>query len=264
MSSATTTVRYWSCPASDVPAHDEWLAPFERDTLRRFRAPKRRADWRLGRFTAKRAVAMALAPDAPPPRSIEIRAAASGAPEAWREGRRLPLRMSLSHSAGLAICAVSTPEWRLGCDLERIEPRAPVFERDFFTDREQRWLAPVTSADARAAWLTLLWSAKESALKAIGDGLRLDTRSVELCALAPADGESPSPPPRDDDGRDSRDAVAHARLLAERRTPGTEWERFLLADAERACSWFGWWKTDGDWAMTVVTSERATAPVLLG
>ena len=44
----------------DVPVGDGWLSAGERATLDRLRIPKRRADWRLGRWTAKCAAAAYL------------------------------------------------------------------------------------------------------------------------------------------------------------------------------------------------------------
>ena len=75
----------------------------------------------------------------------------------------------------------------MGCDVERVEPRSPGFLQDYFTDEEQERVrsAPVPDRDALA---TLLWSAKESALKALQCGLRADTRSViAIPACMPAE-----------------------------------------------------------------------------
>ena len=65
----------------------------------------------------------------------------------------------------------------MGCDLEMIEPRSDAFIADYFTAEEQALVARASAAD-RSRLLALLWSAKESALKALHEGLRLDTRSV--------------------------------------------------------------------------------------
>jgi 4'-phosphopantetheinyl transferase EntD len=48
---------------------------------------------------------------------------------------------------------------------------------DYFTPEEQALVGFAAAAD-RARLVTLLWSAKESALKALHTGLRLDTRAV--------------------------------------------------------------------------------------
>ena len=50
----TDAVRYVDVRAADVPDGDDWLGPDERAVLAGLRFSRRRADWRLGRFAAKR------------------------------------------------------------------------------------------------------------------------------------------------------------------------------------------------------------------
>lgn len=166
---------------SDVPAENHWLSPGETRCLTAMRFAKRRTDWRLGRWTAKRALAacLQLPADLPALANIEIRAASSGAPEVFLCNQRAPVTISLSHSAGAAICAVALSATSLGCDLETVEPRIATFAADYFTTNEQT-LVEQTCAQDRPLLVTLLWSAKESALKALSVGLRLDTNSVEV------------------------------------------------------------------------------------
>ena len=184
---------------SDVPAENHWLSPGETRCLTAMRFAKRRTDWRLGRWTAKRALAacLQLPADLPALANIEIRAASSGAPEVFLRNQRAPVTISLSHRAGAAICAVALSATSLGCDLETVEPRIATFAADYFTANEQT-LVEQTCAQVRPLLVTLLWSAKESALKALNTGLRLDTNSVEVslldASLLPAD-DSPQPNP---------------------------------------------------------------------
>ncbi len=52
---------YWLEQAeADVPSGNDWLHAGELDRLNHMRFAKRRADWRLGRWTAKHAVAFCL------------------------------------------------------------------------------------------------------------------------------------------------------------------------------------------------------------
>jgi 4'-phosphopantetheinyl transferase len=166
---------------SDVPEDDDWLSEGEGDRQRALRFPKRRADWRLGRWTAKLALAARLHISRNPENlaGIEIRAAPCGAPEAFLDGRAARATISISHCDGFALCAVAQPGAALGCDIERIEPRSAAFASDYFTEEEQGLVAHAAAGDP-ARLLTLLWSAKESALKALRTGLRLDTRSVSI------------------------------------------------------------------------------------
>lgn len=156
----------------DAPEDDDWLAPKERERLAALRLPKRRNEWRLGRWVAKNAVAAWL--DIAPAR-VEVRPAADGAPEAWVDGAPAPLVLSLSHRAGCALAAVAEAGVALGCDLERIEPRSAAFVRDYLTAAERAAVARDPTLYAN-----LVWSLKEATLKALRTGLRLDTKSVEV------------------------------------------------------------------------------------
>jgi 4'-phosphopantetheinyl transferase len=170
-----------------VPAENDWLSVSEAACLKGMHFAKRRADWRLGRWTAKRALAVCLQVPAHPHllAKIEIRPAPSGAPEAFFANKPAALTISLSHRAGTAICALASFGVDLGCDLEMIEPHSDAFVADYFTAQEQALLARAPATD-RSRLLALLWSAKESALKALREGLRLDTRSVVVSPLAGA------------------------------------------------------------------------------
>jgi 4'-phosphopantetheinyl transferase len=164
---------------TDVTSDRVWLSDREAFCLNGFRFPKRRADWRLGRWTAKLAVASYLNLPSHPQvlASIEIRPGPSGAPEVFFKNQPARVTLSLSHSSGRALAAVAQSGAKLGCDLEVIEDRSNAFITDYFTAEEQ-WLIARTSAGEKAWLTTLLWSGKESALKALHQGLRLDTRTV--------------------------------------------------------------------------------------
>ena len=175
------TVRWFEQSLADVPAFDDWLGSWELSHLGGLHIPKRRADWRLGRWTAKCALSACL--NLPPCvetfRSIQIRPAVSGAPEAFLNEAPAHVPISLSHSGGVAACAVTTSGTALGCDLELVEPRTDAFVADYFTSPEQFLISKVPVAD-RFALISLIWSAKESALKALRTGLRIDTRCVSV------------------------------------------------------------------------------------
>jgi len=208
---------------SGVPVGDRWLSGSERARLDGLHIPKRRADWRLGRWTAKCAVSgyLNLPHDWEALAAIELRPAPSGAPEVFLHGRPAPVALSLSHSRGTGLCAIAPAGAEVGCDLESVEPRSPAFLAEYFTDEEQDLAGRTTGAN-RDRVVTLLWSAKESTLKALGCGLRLDTRSV---SVAPAD------------------------FLPAR---GEEWHRLSVAyiDGRTFC---GWWRESRDLVRTVVT-----------
>jgi len=164
---------------AEVLPGDDWLSAAEAISLEILRFPKRRSDWRLGRWTAKNAVAMCLGifSEINALRRIEIRASSSGAPEVFLEGQPAPVVISLTHRAGLGACLVGQTNTVVGCDLEFIESHGDAFAADYFSGDEQALLA-IAPKETREALVALLWSAKESALKVLRQGLRLDTRSV--------------------------------------------------------------------------------------
>jgi 4'-phosphopantetheinyl transferase len=171
---------YWlEQTEADVPAENDWLSANEATCLNGMRFAKRRADWRLGRWTAKRALSVCMDVPAHPQafKKMDVRPAPSGAPEVFFSNQPAAVTISLSHRAGIAACAVAMSGAKMGCDLEMVEPRSDAFVADYFTLEEQALVARASAAD-RPRLLALLWSGKESALKALHEGLRLDLRSV--------------------------------------------------------------------------------------
>ena len=240
-----------------VPVENQWLGAAETLRLTGMRFAKRRADWRLGRWTAKRALAacLHLPADLPAMANIEIRTALSGAPEAFLLNQKAPLTISLSHCAGMAMCAValgatskgptSKGSISLGCDLETVEPRIATFAADYFTLNEQA-LVERTIVQDRPLLVTLLWSAKESALKALNEGLRLDTNSVEVSLLnaLPLQVEDSPPQPYP------------AAAAPER------WRPLQVCHSDREI-FYGWWRHANHLVRTVVSSEPLQLPISL-
>lgn len=190
---------YWlEQSEEDLPTADDWLSPSEATRLNTMRFAKRQSDWKLGRWTAKNALALYLfylkvPADRQLLASIEIRPASSGAPEAYFQSKPAGATISLSHRAGIAACTVACSSGMLGCDLETVEPRSDAFIADYFSASEQSLVTAASVAD-RPCLLSLLWSAKESALKALREGLRLDPRNVIVSlsdAAFDSDGWSP-------------------------------------------------------------------------
>ena len=165
---------------SDVPEYDGWLGDGEREVLAGLRFPKRRNDWRLGRWTAKQAILafLRLEPDADLS-LFEIRAAADGAPEAFLGNEPAGVAISISHSGGRSFCAAGPPDASPGCDIEQLEPRDALLSVDYFTPEEIE-LAREAAPENKILITNLIWSAKESVLKALREGLRRDTRDVSI------------------------------------------------------------------------------------
>jgi 4'-phosphopantetheinyl transferase len=225
-----TTVHWLVQSAADLPAADGWLSANESVTLSSLRIAKRRDDWRLGRWTAKRAVAAHVGNARAQWSRIEIRAADGGAPEVFIDRQRAPLALSISHSAGRALCSLGPGGVALGCDIEAVAPRSAAFVADYFTGAEQEAInrAPVLEQPVLA---TLLWSAKESALKALHEGLRLDTRSVPVALGGGA--------------------------------PVCGWRALSVQSTGTAQVFGGWWRTLEGYVLTIVAFPPSSPPAAL-
>jgi 4'-phosphopantetheinyl transferase len=237
-----------------VPAENDWLSTSEVVRLNGMRFAKRRADWRLGRWTAKRALAVHLNLPGHPQalKGIEIRPAPSGAPEAFFANTPTAVTISLSHRAGVAVCAVAPFGAALGCDLEMVEPRSEAFVADYFTTEEQALVAREPAAD-RPRLLALLWSGKESALKALRAGLRLDTRCV---TVTPVD----VLPYQGDDGEG---CVGDPALpLRSSYALDSTW-RPLRVRCTNGQTFQGWWQHTGDFLLTLVAAPPPVPPIPL-
>jgi 4'-phosphopantetheinyl transferase len=224
-------VIYWlEQESGDVPGDDGWLSEAELARLSELRIPKRRNDWRLGRWTAKCAVSSfaALPVDRRDLRRVEILAAADGSPHVFIEGCATALIISLSHRAGTGACAVTAKPLALGCDLEQIEPHSPAFVCDFFTSEEQARVERARPAEMPRLIATI-WSAKEAVLKALRQGLRADTRDVSIALTERVSGE---------------------------------WRGFQ-AVCRGGESFSGWWRSDERLVRTIVASPPAPPPVPL-
>ncbi len=246
-------IYWWEQTEADLPTGDHWLSPSEVARQNTMRFVKRRNDWRLGRWTAKSALALYLKVPSDPQvlASIEIRPAPSGAPEVYFQNKPAAATISLSHRAGIGACAVTGSNGVLGCDLEAIEPRSDAFLTDYFTTEEQLFVAGASAGD-RPQLLALLWSAKESALKALRTGLRLDTRSVMVEPTDALPGESEKAKGR---------AVDRACL-------GGSSDRFngwrpLLVRCAEGQVFNGWWQHTQNLMRTVVALPPPEPPILL-
>jgi 4'-phosphopantetheinyl transferase len=241
------------------------LCEVEQQRLSTLKVEKRRRDWLLGRWTAKHLVQGYLAQStgtAPALDSIQIANADDGSPYCLLLGasepasepvQRLPISLAISHSHGYAVCALcqeteidvdslapgdttgqiaAGTRWSLGCDIEWIEHREQSFVSDFFTAQEIRDVmgTPVEHRDCR---VTAIWSAKESVLKSLRTGLRIDTRRIE-CRFAPDD------------------------LLPREWSPLT-----VMIDAglveQFPGAWYAWWQVQDGFVLTMALHEAGAS-----
>jgi 4'-phosphopantetheinyl transferase len=234
------------------------LCEVEKQLLSTLKVAKRRRDWLLGRWTAKHLVQGYLSEtsgSAPILDEIQIANAEDGSPYCLLLGangraQRLPISLSISHSHGHAFCALCqetdiellpinnsrtsnrpppNTRWSLGCDIEWIEHREQNFVSDFFTAQEIRDVmgTPVEQRDCR---VTAIWSAKESVLKSLCTGLRIDTRRI-VCRFEPAD------------------------RMAQEWSPLT-----VMIDSELVeqfpGAWYAWWQVQDGFVLTMALREE--------
>jgi 4'-phosphopantetheinyl transferase len=214
-------IRWLAQRLADVPRHNAWLRDSELKVLETKKVEKRWLDWRLGRWTAKRTLLKCLRERVPilDYGDIEVRAAEDGAPEVFIYDEAAPINISLSHSHGVGFCVIGGDQAGIGCDTEHVEPRSTAFIADYFTDIEMEKVS-LSPAEEQPLVSTLIWSAKESVLKAVREGLRRDTRSVVVNVTKP-------------------------------RAPG-EWTHFPARCQETRRRFDGWWRSADGQVYTVV------------
>jgi 4'-phosphopantetheinyl transferase len=219
---------FWLTQTStQIPPNDDWLSAEERNISAGLRFPKRRNDWRLGRWTAKQAIqAYNQAKRDSALWSLEIRSAADGSPEAFEKGEPAGIAISISHSRDRSLCVVAAPSLALGCDLEFIEPREENFTEDYFTPEELCSILQVPVE--KALRTTLMWSAKESALKVLRKGLSRDTRSVVI--------------------------------RPEFNRPQESWDNWTGICLESSRIFYGWWRTCEGYMYTIGSDQPILAP----
>jgi len=94
------------------------------------------------------------------------------------------LRFSVSHSGGLALCALAR-EGEVGCDIELVRPRSGGLPRYALSDREYAWFR-----DRGERWedFYALWTLKEARVKCTGEGIfHIPARQVSVPLLEPGE-----------------------------------------------------------------------------
>ncbi|MFC1853409.1 4'-phosphopantetheinyl transferase family protein [candidate division CSSED10-310 bacterium] len=151
--------------------------------------PKRRRDWLLGRLTAKEMIQHYIQSHYGRYyafNEIEILNSDTGQPY-FRIGSDdqfsfdSRIYFSISHSRGRALCALAElgSDAGLGVDVEFVTSRPKLFADTFYDEDEKNQLATYCGSEFQQAE-TAIWSLKEAALKALGQGLKTDTYRVSV------------------------------------------------------------------------------------
>lgn len=170
--SADVRVFYAEVGEIDADATRELLAVEDLDGLAATAHPRRRAEYLAGRALLRFALQCCTGR---PGSSYRLRIGSHGKPECV-DGPSF----SLSHSAGVAVCAIS-PAGAIGVDVQFPSARRRTREiaREYFSARDNDWLRrqPIDS-------FYMLWVLKEAHLKALGLGVGGGLDTLE-CRVAP-------------------------------------------------------------------------------
>ena len=143
------------------------LPPSERAQLESRGTPKRKSDRIAGQLAANRAVAGLVGDD-----SFRVVRDEGGKPVVVGP---VDVEVSITHVGGEAI-AMAVRGAHAGIDMEPVEPRSDAFANEWLSEAERAW-----ATDDRAR--TVVWSVKEAVLKALGVGMALNPRQVEVLGV---------------------------------------------------------------------------------
>lgn len=192
-----------------------FLSGAEQEILVGLRFEKRRREWLMGRWVAKKLLASALECA---PGELSIEPEEGGAPVVWRGKKPVPGCLTISHRGERALAAwTDAPNLRIGADIEQVGDANPIWMADYLTEAE--WALREREG---THWPYLVWSAKEAVLKALRTGLRIDTRAIEVLP-----------------GRGATDGWRHLNLHS-RVMPGK--------------CWLGW-RREGEYLLTLAMME---------
>jgi 4'-phosphopantetheinyl transferase len=189
MESSTGTRRrirlWWTSVASAVGHFDrliECLDADERDRANRFRVDTARHRFLAAHIMLRCTLGQHLAR---PPGRLRFRTSTRGKPSLEQAGDGPTPHFNLSHSGDIAVVAVAPSE--LGVDVEEVRPRinATRLAERFFSKSERDWLAS-RPPERRDADFLAIWTGKEAYLKAVGSGVAMPLRSVEIDPDRPA------------------------------------------------------------------------------
>lgn len=165
-------VHVWRAPLDIAPeklsALELLLSPDERARAARLRFARRRARFIAARGILRSILGIHLRCE---PSRVRFAYGEHGKPHlAEPEGMRI--EFNLSHSAGLALCAVADGR-RVGIDVECVKPEGSWLRiAGHYFSNEQTALLSALPEEARREKFFDLWAEKEARLKATGAGLR--------------------------------------------------------------------------------------------
>jgi len=148
----------------------------EQERASRFLVPAARTQFVLSRSFLRIVLGRYLAIE---PVDVRFRTAKHGKPELADSS----LQFNLSHTEGITVIALCR-DWRVGVDVERIRENLKPLElaQRFFSKKEVDWLRAQPAAERFSAFFAC-WAAKESYIKALGDGLSMPLADFGIIPL---------------------------------------------------------------------------------
>ena len=174
------TCRVWTTTCAGAPPEEDLLADLDAtETARaaRFHHPADRRRFVTGRAGLRRVLARSLCRDAA---SLRFSYGALGKPALVREPGSPDVRFNVSHAGDLVVWALAVGD-DVGVDVEQVNPGPvdPDLVRAALSMGERARLVTMDEADAADGFATC-WTAKEAYAKALGLGLAVDFRSLDV------------------------------------------------------------------------------------
>lgn len=182
---AANSVHVWAWNLDRPPLDSDWNILSEEETLRarRFVYPRDRDRYVRAHSAMRTLLSGYTGIDAA---RIIFSTHAYGKPQIQRDKRAKQVQFNLTHSAGIAVLAVSR-NYELGVDVEQVQPIDPEIAKDHFSPSELLTLGTLPPE----RWLQgfyRCWTSKEALLKGEGLGLNLplDGFDVEVHPQRPS------------------------------------------------------------------------------
>jgi 4'-phosphopantetheinyl transferase len=173
-------VHLWSTTVDAAQHHQPGLVRLLTDDERR-RSQRFRVAEARHRFIAAHAMARLLVgryTDTPPDR-VAFAAGVRGKPQLVNPRTVPDLHLNLAHSGDTAVVGLARAAVGVDVEVLRPIPNANRLAQRFFSEDERRWLSGLPPAEREAGFLTV-WTCKEAYLKAVGAGIAMPLREVEV------------------------------------------------------------------------------------
>lgn len=94
--------------------------------------------------------------------------------------------VSISHSGSYAVAAVSSNEFKIGVDIQKLFPSTPSFRQRFFTQKELVLMDSLVNLEEHdeSEVVTQTWSIKEAVSKCLGLGIKAAIDCVEVISFS--------------------------------------------------------------------------------